>query len=96
MLTEKAATFTGLPLPYKTKVGICVAADIFDMTAGRLLLGAGTVGDVITGFIMFMLWGPLGLAAIWEVADVTEQLDGFVPTNTLIAIVAHRRGSLQH
>ena len=83
--------FQGLPLPVWAKFTICVAADLFDMTAGRLMLGVGTFGDVGNALVMFLLWGPLGLLSIWEAIDVTEQFDGFIPTNTIIAWIAHKK-----
>jgi hypothetical protein len=83
--------FQGLPLPVWAKFTFCVAADLFDMTVGRIMLGVGTFGDVGNALVMFLLWGPLGLLSIWEAADVTEQLDGFIPTNTIIAWIAHKK-----
>lgn len=83
--------FEGIPLPVWAKFTICVLADLFDMTFGRLMLGVSILTDVGSALIMFLLWGPLGLLSIWETADVTEQFDGFVPSNTLIAWAAHRK-----
>jgi hypothetical protein len=67
------------------KLAIAVLLDILDFTLGRIL-GAGTVIDIIFAGIAFVLWGPVGLIALWETLDVTDQGDGFVPTMTLIAI----------
>jgi hypothetical protein len=83
--------YQGLPIPYGFKIAFCICCDLFDMTIGRLLLGVSIFTDVVSALIMFLFWGPIGLFAIWEAADVTEQLDGFVPTNTLIALAAHKR-----
>lgn len=91
MLQEQAASYQGLPLPVPLKFAICIIADIFDFTVGRLLLGVGTVGDVLGAVVLFILWGPKGLFAIWEAFDVTEQFDGFIPTNTIIATIANKR-----
>jgi hypothetical protein len=89
--------YQGLSIPHGAKIAICVLADIFDFTAGRVLIGAGTVGDfALTPLVMFILWGPIGLLSIWEAIDVTEQFDGFVPTNTVIALIAHKRHSEGH
>jgi len=82
--------FHGIPLPVWAKFTICVAFDLFDMTFGRLMLGVGTIGDVGNALVMFLLWGPMGLLAIVEAFDPTEQLDGFVPINTLAGIAATR------
>lgn len=84
-------SYQGLPLPYWLKIAFCIGCDLFDMTIGRLLLGVSLFSDVVSALVMFLLWGPVGLFAIWEAADITEQLDGFVPTNTLIALAAHKK-----
>lgn len=83
--------FHGLPLPVWAKFGICILFDLIDMTVGRLMIGVSLFSEGFTALVMFALWGPLGLLAIFEAVDITEQLDGFVPTNTLIAWVAHKR-----
>lgn len=67
------------------KLAIAVLLDILDFTFGRLL-GAGTVIDIIFAGIAFVLWGPVGLLALWEAIDVTDQGDAFIPTMTLIAL----------
>lgn len=67
------------------KLALAVLLDVLDFTLGRIL-GAGTVIDVIFAGIAFVLWGPVGLIALWEAIDVTDQFDGFVPTMTLIAL----------
>jgi len=67
------------------KLIIAVVLDVVDFTLGRIL-GAGTVLDIVFAIIAVFLWGPAGLIAFWEVADPSEQIDGFVPTMTLIAI----------
>ena len=67
------------------KLAIAVLLDILDFTLGRIL-GAGTIIDIVFAGIAFVLWGPIGLIALWEALDVTDQADGFVPTMTLIAL----------
>jgi hypothetical protein len=67
------------------KLLIAIVLDVVDFTLGRVL-GVGTVMDVVFAAVAFALWGPVGLIALWEVADPSEQIDGFVPTMTLIAI----------
>ena len=85
--------YQGMPLPVWVKFAICIGCDLFDMTIGRLLIGVGIFTDVVSALILFALWGPLGLLAVWEAADLTEQFDGFVPTNTLIAWAAHKKAT---
>jgi hypothetical protein len=67
------------------KLVIAIALDIADFTIGRLL-GVGMIMDVVFAAVAFALWGPIGLIALWESLDPSEQIDGFVPTMTLIAI----------
>ncbi|MEZ5920005.1 MAG: hypothetical protein R3C60_01505 [Parvularculaceae bacterium] len=67
------------------KLLLAVLLDILDFTLGRIL-GAGTVMDLIFAGIAFVLWGPIGLLALWEALEPTDQIDGFVPTMTLIAL----------
>ncbi len=85
--------FQGVPLPVWAKFAICIVFDLIDMTIGRLLLGVSLLTDVGNALIMFLLWGPIGLLAAWETLDVSEQFDGFVPTNTLLAWAAHKRSA---
>lgn len=73
------------------KLSIAVLLDVLDFTLGRIL-GAGTVIDIIFAGIAFVLWGPIGLLALWEAIDVTDQIDGFVPTMTLIALSQMKKG----
>ncbi|ATQ43131.1 hypothetical protein CSW64_12250 [Caulobacter mirabilis] len=80
-----------MPLPVWAKFTICIVFDLIDMTFGRAMLGVGILTDVGNALIMFWLWGPTGLLAAWEAADVTEQFDGFVPTNTILAWAAHKK-----
>lgn len=72
------------------KLAIAVLLDVLDFTLGRIL-GAGTVIDIVFAGIAFVLWGPVGLLALWEAIDVTDQVDGFVPTMTLIALSQMRK-----
>jgi hypothetical protein len=67
------------------KLVIAIALDVVDFTVGRIL-GAGTIMDIAFAAIAFVLWGPVGLFALWEALDPSEQIDGFVPTMTLIAL----------
>ena len=67
------------------KLVIAVLLDVLDFSLGRVL-GMGTVLDIVFAGIAFILWGPVGLIALLEVLDPTDQVDGFVPTMTLIAL----------
>lgn len=71
------------------KLVIAVAIDIADFFIGRIP-GFGTAFEVLTTAIAFAMFGWKGLAYGWEVLDLTEQIDGFVPTLSIIAL-AHLR-----
>jgi hypothetical protein len=65
---------------------ICLLYDIFDFTLGRLLLFIPFSGEILGCFILYLLFGKDGIWYALEAIDPTEQLDGFVPTATLIAL----------
>ena len=77
--------FLGKMMSGKVKLLICIVIDVLDFTVGRILLG-GIVMDVFQVIIAVLLFGPMGLIALWELADPSEQIDGFVPTLTLLAL----------
>jgi hypothetical protein len=82
---------TGLRAPGALKLGVAIALDVADFTIGRApVLGMGF--DAASAGAAVLLWGWKGAFALWELADPTEQADGFVPTHTLIAIAALRAG----
>jgi hypothetical protein len=69
------------------KLGVCVFLDILDCFVGRLL-GFGILFDLGCALITAALWGKRGWWCLLEVVDITEQIDGFVPTCTIIALRA--------
>lgn len=71
------------------KLGIAIILDIADFVIGRIP-GWGTVFDFILALIGFAMFGWKGLAQMWEVLDPTDQIDGFVPTLTLVALAELR------
>lgn len=71
------------------KLGIALLLDIIDFTIGRIL-GFGTVMDVVFVLVGFVMFGWKGLFQLWEVLEVSDQVDGFVPTLTLIALTELR------
>ncbi|GIT93348.1 hypothetical protein JANAI62_37450 [Jannaschia pagri] len=79
---------------YWIKFAICVFYDLFDMTAGRLLFATPFAGEIVGVLLACSLFGTKGIWYAVEAIDPTEQLDGFVPTATLIAL-AYRRAELE-
>ncbi len=74
------------------RLALSIVIDIADFTLGRIPI-FGTVTDGIGTIVLFALWGPAGLVNAWELIDVTDQADGFIPTATLIALyVGWRQG----
>jgi len=74
------------------RLAISIALDLFDFTIGRVLIGMpweeGAGAALATA-----LWGPAGIVYLLEWIDVTEQIDAFIPTATLIGLwVGWRRG----
>ena len=73
------------------KLGISVIWDIFDLTFGRIPV-VGTLIDMIGGFLAMVLWGKLGVFAFGELIDVTDQLDTYVPSLTIIGMISVLKG----
>ena len=71
---------------WKTKFAVCVAVDLFDFTIGRLLFPVPLVGEIIGCVICASMFGWGGVWYGLEAIDFTEQLDGFIPTATIIAL----------
>ncbi len=67
------------------KLIIAVILDALDFTVGRIP-GFELPFDILMGVAAVALFGWPGLFAFWEAADLTGQVDGFVPTLTVIAL----------
>jgi hypothetical protein len=79
---------------YFIRLAISAAIDVLDFTLGRVPL-AGSVGEGTGAALLFVLWGWPGLLYLGELVDPLDQLDGFVPTATLIALtIGVRKGYL--
>jgi hypothetical protein len=77
---------------YFLRLAFSVVIDLFDLTLGRIPV-FGTVTDGVGTVVLFAMWGPAGLVNLWELVDVTDQADGFIPTATLVALyVGWREG----
>lgn len=92
MTEEAVPAKTPMPPRQKKAIAKLVAAvvlDVADFTVGRII-GFGTGFDVVLTGIAFAMFGWKGLIQIWEVAEPTDQIDGFVPTLTLLALAELR------
>jgi len=79
---------------YFARLALSVVIDLMDFTLGRIPI-LGTVEDGIGGIVLTAVWGRAGLAYFWELFDITDQIDGFIPTATLIGLyVGWREGHL--
>ena len=67
------------------RLALSIVIDIADGIFGRLPV-FGTVTDGIGTVVLWALWGPAGLINAWELVDITDQVDGFIPTATLIGL----------
>lgn len=61
--------------------------DALDFFIGRIP-AFGTLFDILGGFIGLWLWGLPGGLQFLEIIDITDQLDGFIPTMTLAGIIS--------
>ena len=68
-------------------LGISAIIDSLDFFIGRIPI-FGTIFDIIGGFVSFLLWGSLGLISFWEVLEISDQADGFIPTLTLVGLLS--------
>jgi hypothetical protein len=63
--------------------------DGLDMLGGWIPF-VGHVYDLIQTAVAVYLFGPIGLINAWEVIDVTNGVDAFVPTMTITYVLAER------
>ncbi len=68
------------------KLIICLIFDLFDFTVGRVLFPIPFLGEIIGCIICIQMFGQDGILYALESLDVTEQIDGFTPIATLIAL----------
>lgn len=77
---------------YWIRLAICIVIDLLDFTLGRALFLV-PVEEVPIAALMVLIFGLPGIAYLAEIAELTEQVDAFIPTATLIALwVGWRRG----
>ena len=75
-----------IEIPLYLKIVFSIIWDILDFTIFRLP-AFGTFADFLSGFIAIGLYGSTGVIAFWEVIDVTDQADAFIPTLTIIGLM---------
>lgn len=73
-------------LPLWVRFTISVIFDTIDCFIGRIPV-LGTVFDIAGVGLGIWLWGPIGAAQIWEIVDISDQADGFVPTLTIAGLI---------
>ena len=72
------------------KLVIAIILDLLDFTIGRIP-GFEILVDGALGVAAVLMFGWAGAFAFWELADPTGQIDGFVPTLTIIALTQMRK-----
>ena len=65
---------------------IAIIFDILDFTIGRIPW-FGTLFDIAGTYLSFKLWNKLGLIQVLEILEITDQVDGFIPTVTLAGLI---------
>lgn len=68
------------------KLAVCILYDLFDMTAGRLLFVVPFAGEMVGIALCCAMFGKAGVFYALEMIDPTEQIDGFLPIATIIAL----------
>ncbi len=71
---------------YYVKLFIAICVDLFDMTVGRLMFATPFLSEIIGVAVGCMMFGSKGLWYALEAFDPSEQIDGFVPMATIIAL----------
>lgn len=82
---QPAATgFSALSGATKGKILASVALDAGDLAIGWMP-GVGHAYELLAIAACCAMWGKHGAWSAWEIVEVTNVIDGFVPTCTLIA-----------
>jgi hypothetical protein len=68
-------------------LGLSMGLDLFDLLVGWVL-GFGILVDLGCGLISAAMWGKKGWLALLEVLDITEVVDMWIPTCTIIAVTS--------
>lgn len=70
------------------KFFISVIIDFLDFTIGRLMFATPFMGELFGVFVGFLMFGSRAFVYALEGIDITEQIDGFIPTASIIALNA--------
>jgi hypothetical protein len=73
-------------MTWSGKLITCITYDFFDFTIGRVLFPIPFIGEVFGCLLCIWMFGLDGAIYGFEAIDVTEQIDGFVPLATIIAL----------
>lgn len=68
------------------KLIVCALYDLLDFTVGRILFPVPFLGELVGCVVCCAMFGKEGVLYGLEGIDLTEQIDGFIPTATIIAI----------
>src|SRR5262245_1022132 len=68
------------------RLAISIAIDVLNFSPLGHIPIVGEGEDGVSALVLFLMWGPVGLISLWELADVSEIIDGLIPTATLIAL----------
>ncbi|HLC22767.1 MAG TPA: hypothetical protein VJJ79_03265 [Candidatus Nanoarchaeia archaeon] len=66
---------------------VAITFDVADFFIGRIPVW-GTIFDIAGGFLGLWLWGGIGTLQFAEIIDITDQIDGFIPTLTLAGTIS--------
>ncbi|MBT4174182.1 hypothetical protein HOC80_03380 [archaeon] len=69
-----------------TRFIIAIIYDATDLFLGRIPI-FGTVYDILGTYLGYKLWGGWGLVQGLEILDITDQIDSFIPTLTIMGLV---------
>lgn len=68
------------------KLVVCLIYEFLDFTVGKVFFLVPFHGEIIGCDLTAALFGKAGLLYGLEAIDPTEQIDGFIPTATIIAL----------
>jgi hypothetical protein len=78
-------------MSFRKKLALCVILDVLDFTLFRIP-GLGSVYDAFLVAISVRLFGGVGFFSIWELLDLTDQIDAEIPTMTILCLLNHGYG----